>query len=286
MVNLKMLSICSKTTKDLSFYRTVHNFQHYSEISNFSEFYDYFQWSKDNAIKIYIVGNGSNTLFTKKNIKSLVLKNKLPNKIEVLSEGNILVSSSVLIIDILKYCYESSFDSFYYLASVPATVGGALAMNAGRGRHHNLSIYDFVESVTFFDAEDNQIKTMDKTQIVKGYRETIFTGLTSKLILNATFKFVPKELDSNPIIERRKWSKEFQDYSVPNCGSVFKECDFKILEKLKGLCISQSCFSSKSINWIINRSQDSKPIVLLIKIAQFLHLLKFRKAILEIITVE
>jgi len=78
------------------------------------------------------------------------------------------VSSSVPLTDVLKYCYENSLDSFYYLSSVTATIGGALAMNAGRGSRHGISIYDFVERVTFF--EDGLIKTLENNDIKKGYR--------------------------------------------------------------------------------------------------------------------
>lgn len=281
-----MIEIASFNSSKLSFYRTTHHFKNYGEVSTIEKFYEYYEWAKANKTKIYLLGNGSNTLFAHKEVKSLVLKNILPKETKILSKSELEVSSSVSVMDVLKYCYENNLDSFYYLASVPATIGGALAMNAGRGKQHNVSIYDFVENVTFFDAESNTTKTLNKTEIVIGYRSTIFTGLTSKLILSAKFNFSHKEMDGNPIVERTKWSKEFQDNSSYNCGSVFKECDFKILKKLKGLHIGKSCFSAKTTNWILNNSESSLPILWLIKIAQILHLLQFTKAILELIKVE
>ena len=281
-----MIKIASLKSRNLSFYRTTHHFKNYGEVSTTDQFWGYYEWAKANKTKIYILGNGSNTLFAKKEVKSLVLKNNFPKETKILSKSQLQVSSSVLVMDILRYCYENSLGSFYYLASVPATIGGALAMNAGGGKPEKISIYDFVENVTFFDAEENTIKTLNKTEIVKGYRNTIFTGFTSKLILSAKFNFSPQEIDGNPILERRQWSKKFQDHSSYNCGSVFKECDFNILNRLKSLQINNSSFSSKTTNWILNNSQSSWPILLLIKIAQILHFLKSKKAILEVIKVE
>ncbi|MEQ8969626.1 MAG: FAD-binding protein [Coleofasciculus sp. C1-SOL-03] len=274
------------TSDNLSFYRTSHIFENYGEFETIDQFREYCHWAKENNCNIYILGNGSNTLFVHKKIKSLILKNKLPKTINVLSENRLEVYSSVLVIDVLKYCQKNSLNSFYYLASVPATIGGALAMNAGRGRRHGLTIYDFVESVVVFDFENSCLKTLNKKEIVKGYRETIFTGSQSCLILSATFGFNPITLESNPIAERCKWSKKAQDYSAPNCGSVFKVADSRILKRLKGLWIGQSGFSAKTTNWILNKSTNSNSILILIAIAKLLHILLRKKAELEIITVD
>ena len=169
---------------------------------------------------------------------------------------------------------------------MPATIGGALAVNAGRGKEHQQSIYDFVESITFFDFENNCIKTLGKQEIVRGYRETIFTGIHSNLILSVIFKFNCVKLESNPIVERCKWSKEFQDYSAPNCGSVFKEADRWLLRLVKKWSIGKAGFSDKTANWILNNSSNSIPIILLTTITKLLHFLMGKKVYLEIITVD
>lgn len=280
----KPIKIESLTSNSLSHYKTLHHFERLGEINSLDDLYAYCNWAKENKVSIYILGNGSNTLFVRKNIQSLVLKNKLPKYIKPLPENRLEISSSVLLLDVLKYCYENSWDSFYYLASVPATIGGALAMNAGRGRKYECSIYDFVESITFFD--DGNIKTLDNSQIVKGYRETIFTGIHSKLILSAVFRFKPIEFSENPLKTRQVWAKKYQDNTSPNCGSVFKTADFRILEKLKGICIAKAKFSSKTTNWILNKSQNVFPILLLIKTAEILHLISRKKVALEIVKVD
>jgi UDP-N-acetylmuramate dehydrogenase len=278
--------IKSITDSNLSFYRTIHHFEKYGEFHTIEQFHEYCKWAKANQVKVYILGNGSNTLFKGKRVKSLVLRNKLSKQIIPLPEHRLEVSSSTLVIDVLKYCYENSFDSFYYLSSVPATIGGALAMNAGRGRQYQLTIYDFVESVTFFDFETDCIKTLGKENIIKGYRETIFTGIQSRLILSAIFKFSHLHFEGNPIAERCKWSKKYQDYSAPNCGSVFKTADHRILNRLQGLSIGKACFSAKTVNWISNTSSDSIPIIILITIAKILHFVRGKKAELEVIVVD
>lgn len=279
-----MPHIQSLSSDNLSFYRTQHWFERYGEITTLDDMVEYCSWAKSNDAKVYILGNGSNTLFAKKSVRTLVLKNNLEKSIEPLPDLRLKVSSSVLVMDVLKYCYSQSLDCFYYLASVPATVGGALAMNAGLGQNSGCTIYDFVESVTFF--EDGQLKTLTKREIVRGYRETIFTGLHSKLIISATFQFSPATFENNPIFERLKFVKIKQDNTAPNCGSVFKFYDPRILLKLRGFSFAKATLSSKTANWIKNRSKSPVPIMTIIGIVKILHLAIGKKAVMEVIKVD
>lgn len=282
-----MLKIQNTKTESLSFYRTEHEFERYAEFSTLEEFQEYRNWAMKKKVDLYILGNGSNTLFGRKKVKSLVLKNTMPKEIKVISDCEVKISSSTLVIEVLRHCYKNSLDSFYYLASVPATVGGALAMNAGRGRGYNLTIYDFVEGVEFFDFHDGCTKTLGKQEVIKGYRETIFTGAQSSfLILSATFKFKELALKGNPVADRCKWSKENQDYSAPNCGSVFKEADPNILNALKGIRIGNTSFSKKTRNWILNDSKNHIPIMLLIEASKIIHFIKRKKISPEVIIVK
>ncbi|MGF1935736.1 MAG: FAD-binding protein [Nostoc sp. ChiQUE02] len=281
MSNLKIESL---TSNSLSHYRTQHHFERVGEINSVDDLQKYCNWAKENKVNVYIIGNGSNTLFVRKNIQSLILKNKLPKYTNPLPENRLEVSSSVSVMEVLKYCYQNSMNSFYYLASVPATIGGALAMNAGRGRQHECTIYDFVESVTFF--EDGCVKTLQNSQIARDYRETIFTGMHSKLILSAVFKFERTEFTENPLISRQIWAKEHQDNTAPNCGSVFKTANYRILQKLRGMSIGKAMFSTKTSNWILSKSQNSYSIIILIKIAKIFHFLTRQKIALELITID
>jgi UDP-N-acetylmuramate dehydrogenase len=279
-----MVNIQSITSNKLSYFRTLHQFDKYAEVNSLEEFCEYYEWSKANNVKMYILGNGSNTFFTRKKINTLVVKNNFPEYIKELDDSRIEVSSSVLVMDVLKYCQEKSLDSFYYLASVPATIGGALAMNAGRGRQHGCSIYDFVESVTFF--ENGCVKTLKNEEIERSYRKTIFTGIHDKIILSAVFKFSPLESDKNLLIERLKWSKENQDHSAPNCGTVFKTSRYQIMLIMRGFNIGKAKFSLKTANWILNKSEDSLAISFLILITKIIHFICLQKIELEIIAID
>lgn len=277
-------------TNTLSRYKTNHFFENYGEIKNADDYINYSKWAKKNNKKIYIIGNGSNTLFARRKIKSLVLKNNIPKGIKCISKeiNKYEITSSTNVIDVLKFCYNNSLDSFYYLASVPAAIGGALAMNAGGGINENKSIFDFVESITYID-ENTEIKTIKREKMEISHRHTIFTGQQNKFIVSANFIFPKKDFNgSNPITERILWSKKYQDNIAPNCGSVFKVASYSILGILKkiGFRIGKTRFSTKTYNWINNDSNTSAPIIILIKITKLIHAIFIKKCKEEVIIVK
>jgi UDP-N-acetylmuramate dehydrogenase len=274
------------TSDRLSFYRTQHQFRYFGEFATVEEFLAFSAWARGRSLPVLIVGAGSNLLFIRRRISTVVLKNRLPRMFRVLDARTVEVSSSVMVAEVLKWCETQKVDSFYYLASVPATVGGAVAMNAGRGQWHNLTIFDFVESVTYVDGD--HLRTVTKDEIVRGYRETPFTGLHANLIVSVVFAFPDPMKGENPRRERIAWSKANQDNQASNCGSVFKQWDPVVMHWLRrhGVRIGGAGYSRKTINWIANTGEKAWPIVCLIRLTQALHRLRGKRAILEVIEVK
>ncbi|MDJ0851501.1 MAG: FAD-binding protein [Myxococcota bacterium] len=270
----------------LSHYQTRHRFRAYAEFRSAEEFAALRQWACDRGLPIFILGNGSNTWFTRKRVRTLVARNRMPAAISELPDGRVRISSSTRVADVLRHCLERSLDSFYYLASVPAEIGGALAMNAGRGESHQVSIFDFVETVRFLD-RDGETKTWAGKDVVQGFRRTLFTGVGDRLILDAVFRFPRVSIDGNPIKERIAWSHQNQDYRFPSCGSVFRTdtVDMVAMRALRGLRIGGAWYSPRTFNWICNRSQSPLPIRLLILAGRLRNRLRGKKALLEVVAV-
>jgi UDP-N-acetylmuramate dehydrogenase len=271
----------------LSTLRTRHRFKSFAEFTEVDQFIAYRAWARERRLALYILANGSNTLFVRRNIRTLVLRNCLAPWMKDLGNGRIEASSSLPLITILRYCEKNSLDSFYYLASVPAQVGGAIAMNAGGGVQ---TIFDFLESVTF--VEDERFVTLRAEEIEHRHRWTIFTGVHDRLIVSAIFQFPRRHLEESEIRKRIAWCHAHQDLSAPNCGSVFREYYPPIVKWVRGLPpggvrwpILQAQFSRKVNNWIICKSRSSWSIVLLIRGVQLIHRLFGKRAVLELIEV-
>jgi UDP-N-acetylmuramate dehydrogenase len=270
-------------TDTLSTFRTRHRFLRYAAFTTVAEFLSLCRWAKAQKLRLYILGNGSNTLFTSRTVRTLVLRNELEQYVRWLDDYRVEVSSSVPIRVLLKQCYDRHLDSFYYLAAVPATVGGAIAMNAGRGLKHHMTIFDFVESVSYVEGE--RVISIPANGIERDHRWTPFVGISDKLIVSAVFRFGPGNYEGNPIVDRLAYAKETQDLSAPNCGSIFKECDARIQNRLRGLRIGKARFSPKIANWIVNNGKSPWPVRALICVSVIVHRLLGRRAVLEIVRV-
>lgn len=269
----------------LSKFRTFHDFEHFSLATTVEQVMALQNWARNSELPMYFVGAGSNLLFTRRKVKSLVVRNMIPNGITHVSGDRFRVSSSTSISRLLKTMHQENRACAYYLASVPATVGGAIAMNAGRGRQFGVSILDFVEEVDF--VQNGVQATLSRNELQSDYRYTIFTGKSDRVITSAVMRCPKTNIIGSPISERVRYSKENQDHSSSNCGSVFKLYNSRIMEQMqrRGFTIAGASWSKKTLNWIINDSARSDGIRILILIAKMLHKMAGKRAALELIEI-
>lgn len=268
----------------LSFYRTKHSFELYKEFKSIVELQKLVEFCKKKKKNYLILGNGSNIFFSNKRIKTVILKNKIPETINEKGDDLIEVSSSLKTMTFLKYCLKNRYDSFYFLSSVPSTIGGNIAMNAGGGKLSNQFTSNYLESVNIFDGK--KIYTLKKHEIKFSYRKSDFSGLNNLFIVNATFKLKKNKSLTDPIKDRLKWSRKYQDYSAPNCGSVFKYRYSFIMYLMRGIKIYGAQFSPKTQNWILNNSDKTKGLKILIFLCRIFHIIFLRIPRLEIIKVK
>jgi UDP-N-acetylmuramate dehydrogenase len=163
----------------------------------------------------------------------------------------------VLLQNFVKFINDNGWGGIEYLYSVPALVGGAVAINAGRGRVHYLAISDYVDSVYAYDYGEDMLKTLKKNECCFSYRDTIFKHM-KMIILGASFSFgrVEQKESDNRRKERIELVAKTQDNSGGNFGSVFRQSNKYIMQIIKRLHlghINGMAYSSKTSNWMINR---------------------------------
>lgn len=150
---------------------------------------------------------------------------------------------------LLRELTKHGLGGIEYLMSVPGNVGGAIVTNAGRGRHHNLNIDEFVREVEVFDG--CRTFTMTREECGFSYRASVFQRRPDWTVLGATFEFPTQEsvLGQERIRARIDEVQSLQDRSHPNAGTVFKH-DFRL--DLKGCRNGGARFSVVTPNWIVN----------------------------------
>lgn len=217
---------------------------------------------KDNNIKYFIIGNGSNIVLSS-NLEDIVFI-KLTNiaAIEVHKEYNtIYVEAGAMLPKLAYTSILNELTGLEFAIGIPGTIGGSIVGNAGA---YNSCLLDYVQSVTILN-ENLELQTLEHEDITYGYRTTMFKENKKYIIVSAKFylKNGDKE-NSLALIEKRKARRlETQPLEYPSAGSVFRnplgDHAGALIEncKLKGKSIGGATVSKKHANFIINENNAS-----------------------------
>ncbi|MBQ6534899.1 MAG: FAD-binding protein [Opitutales bacterium] len=259
--------------KFLSRFRTLNRAKLYAEIRSPEDAIEAFALAEKLGAKPFVLGAGSNVFFRRSDISAFVMKNAVEKKIEPLGGDRFLVSSSVMMIDLLKFMRDESRAAPYYLASAPCEVGGAIAMNAGTGPKEGKAVFDFIESVKF--VRGGKVLELPAAEIAHSHRSTELSS--NAFALSAVFSFPKTELSSDPVKDRLEWAAKNQDLSVPNCGSLCNKYDARLMRFARFLFAPLPAgMSQKKLNWAYNKAESPACLRAFISTLTLLHKI-FRK---------
>lgn len=231
------------------------------------------QYAKENNIKLYAIGNGSNLLVSDEGIKGIVLKIALDKiEIEELTSGRVLVNcgAGVKVMALAQKLKNEGITGFEELAGIPGTIGGANYMNAGA---YGKEIKDIIVETKALNKENGKIELIKNEAQELSYRSSIFKN-KKYIILETTLNLIkgnPEKIEKkmNEFLAQRK---EKQPLEYPSAGSTFKRIDGFITAKLidecglKGYQIGGAQISEKHAGFIVNKENaTSKDILDLIE---------------------
>lgn len=205
--------------------------------------------------KYIVIGNGTNLLFTDGYISKPIITTRRI-RTDICINGSIVTVDAGTSLSVLcKECARQGLKGLENLYGIPATIGGAIYMNAGA---FGSEISDYLYSVTIY--ENGKVKTLTKDDIKFNYRFSSFQILNC-VILKATF-VLQKENQvtiEQKIKENILWRQEHQPFGR-SAGSVFKRADKPaglLIDEagLKGLAVGDAVVSSKHANFIINQGK-------------------------------
>ncbi len=223
---------------------------------------------------IFILGNGSNVIFTQEIYKRLAFVILRENfKSYTITGNQIEAQAGTTLKQLSLAALENNLSNLEVFYDIPATVGGALWMNAGA---YGESIYDYVNEVTVLDRKSKQIKSYPISEIQFSYRHSMFQK-TGEIILSATFDM--KHGNHTSIKEKMDHIYGLRNNNLPkqdSAGSVFKRPEYHIsvgemVEKigLKGHEIGGAMISKQHGGIIINannaKAEDILNLIKLIK---------------------
>jgi len=206
------------------------------------------------AIPLLWVGLGSNLLVRDGGFRGAVIQTHgALGVLERISATRLHVEAGVPCARIARQCVKWSLGPAEFLAGIPGTLGGALAMNAGAWGGET---WKHVVEVDVLDRRGLR-RTRPAAEYTVGYRSV--TGPVDEWFLAARLEFERQpglNMDGiRELLDRRKQTQPIGEWS---CGSVFANPPgnhaARLIETagLKGFRIGGASVSDKHANFIIN----------------------------------
>ena len=174
---------------------------------------------KEQAVRYYLLGNGSNILFADEGFAGVVIDiSALGSDIAV--EGNTLTAGAGVRLAVLcRAALEHGLSGLEFAYGIPGTVGGAVYMNAGA---YGGEMKDVLTVVRYLTAEGEVVQA-SAAELDLSYRHSIFEE-NGGCILSAQFALQP----GNAADIRAKMDElmakraDKQPLDKPSAGSTFK----------------------------------------------------------------
>jgi UDP-N-acetylmuramate dehydrogenase len=207
---------------------------------------------------LLVVGLGSNLLVRDGGYDGTALfLHGVLRELRAEDDGTIYAEAGVASPKLARFAANQGCVEAEFLAGIPGTVGGALAMNAGC---YGGETWNYVERVLMLDRRGNRV-VRTPADFAIGYRHTGLTAALDEVFVAAWFRFPRGDGAAardriRELLQRRVAT---QPLDLPNAGSVFRnppgDHAARLIEAagLKGSRIGGAQVSEKHANFIVNR---------------------------------
>lgn len=211
-------------------------------------------------IPYYILGHGSNILFTDKGYRGMIIY-IAKHFAEIKQEGNFLtVGAGALLKDVTDYALQRELEGIVFACGIPGSMGGAVFMNAGA---YGGEMKEVVRRVKTMDSQ-GEIHEYTGEEMAFGYRQSRVQN-TGEIILEATLElkkgnYAEMKAQTDDLTQRRE---EKQPLEMASAGSTFKRPEGFFAGKLimdaglSGFSYGDAMVSTKHCGFVVNKGNAS-----------------------------
>ncbi|NBC48772.1 MAG: UDP-N-acetylmuramate dehydrogenase [Gammaproteobacteria bacterium] len=209
---------------------------------------------------LFWLGLGSNLLIGDAGVRGTVIHTQgCLSTIAARPPNGLRIGAGASCAKVARFAARQGLVGAEFLAGIPGTMGGALAMNAGAWGGET---WPLVQQVRTIDRE-GQIRARGHSEFRFGYREV--EGPPNEWFIDADLLLTPGDTDAaqariRALLDRRAAT---QPTGLPSCGSVFRnprgDHAARLIEAagLKGRRLGGAEVSTKHANFIVNRGDAS-----------------------------
>ncbi|HJU57843.1 MAG TPA: UDP-N-acetylmuramate dehydrogenase [Actinomycetota bacterium] len=209
---------------------------------------------RDAEIPFAILGKGSNVLVADDGFPGLVLRLGRGYRWSARAGDRLTAGGAMPLPALAGVALSHRLSGLEFGVAIPASLGGAVRMNAGA---HGGELAEVVEGVEVFRLLTGATETIRRTEARFSYRRS---GLPADVVvIAASIALRPGEAVEirARMTEAREWRRRTQPLAEPNCGSVFKnpvgDHAARLIEKVgaKGLTVGGASISTKHANFVV-----------------------------------
>ncbi len=198
---------------------------YFAEPRTDDELAEVLQFAREENLPAFILGKGSNVVFSDEGWRGLVVTLIHFRDQDVRFDpdaGEVTASGGVHLYRLATACRDAGLSGAEFLSGIPGTVGGAVMMNAGFSRFpgQKNEIGDLIKEVVVLD-ETGKRRRLGRDELDFSYRRS---NLEGKIILEAVLKLWrrPVEFIEQEIRANFEYRNREQDLKHPSSGSIFK----------------------------------------------------------------
>jgi UDP-N-acetylmuramate dehydrogenase len=207
---------------------------------------------QQNRFPFMMIGRGSNMIIHDDGIRGAVIHLESGLSNVALENDLVMAEAGARLTKLVDFCIQNSLGGLEWAAGIPASVGGAIVMNAGA---HGGEMKDSLVDADVL--KDGSVVRVRKEDAGFAYRSSIFS---SDVVLSGRFRLAKGDKEEilkrkSELIARRNAT---QPLNLPNSGSMFKNPSgtfaAKLIEQagLKEKRIGGAQISEKHSNFMVN----------------------------------
>ena len=209
---------------------------------------------RQTSIPFVVIGKGSNILVSDRGFPGIVLRLGRGFRWAA-RDGDVLSAGAAMPLPALAgVALSHGLSGLEFGVAIPASLGGAVRMNAGA---HGHELAEVVRAVEVFELENGAVRTIAAADAAFVYRSSELPRdgvvVAASVALSATD---PSTIRAR-MDEARDWRRRTQPLAEPNCGSVFKNPPGDHAARLveaaggKGRAVGGASVSAKHANFIL-----------------------------------
>ena len=209
---------------------------------------------RETGCALLVIGKGSNLLVADDGFPGLVVRLGREYRWAARRGDRLSAGAAMPLPALAGVALSNHLAGLEFGVAIPASLGGAVRMNAGA--HHH-SVDEVVESVEVFLPAEERTRVLPADEAGFRYRDSALPA--GSIITGATVHLRPGDPAEirRLMDEARAWRRATQPLAEPNCGSVFKNPPgghaARLIEESggKSLSVGRARVSEKHANFIV-----------------------------------